>query len=308
MASALWSLGAAAQSVTVVNDDGTTHKFGADYVAGMTFEEVTSGYDIMVTDLDVDVYSSGNVGFHLSLSNGGKLDLDTYGPKTTQYLRAGTYEVTSNSPTGEFYIDPSPSWTYYMIDGAKKAVASGKLVITNKQEIYTLVLDMVMDDGTELKTQWSGKFPRTHYSEYFEMDMSSASYNENPQDAGHFYVKFNDSNYYVEMPLIFNCGSDATELLPGTYTVSKSDEAMTLKNSYISIYSPSSSPEINDGVVLVEKLDDGYFIDMQFLFDDGRHANFVYEGAITGTPTFNTESKAPAMKHPAAGFPFMKFK
>lgn len=48
MALALCPLGAAAQSVTVVMENGLSHKFGADYVQSMTFEQVSQGSDLKV--------------------------------------------------------------------------------------------------------------------------------------------------------------------------------------------------------------------------------------------------------------------
>ena len=72
MALALCSLDAAAQSVTVVMENGLSYKFGADYVQSMTFEQVSQGSDLKVNSLGTDVYSGGNATLTFDLSDGGK--------------------------------------------------------------------------------------------------------------------------------------------------------------------------------------------------------------------------------------------
>ena len=138
------------------------------------------------------------------------------------------------------------------------------------------------------------------YSEYFDLVLDKARYNENPQAPGTFYISFSDPDYYIEMPLIFFSGADATTLMPGTYIVGGTGD-MTVAGGVISMYRPSSNPAITEGIVTVEKNGDKYVMDMNLLFDDGRRPHFTLDAEITGTPTFTGTSSAPALKRPAGG-------
>ena len=139
MALALCSLGAAAQSVTVVLNDNTAHKFGADYIKEITFQEATSGDDQTVSSIGVDAYSGGNVTLTFNLPDGSSLVCDAYGPKTALYLMPGEYTVASSG--SEFWIDNS-SYSYYLKDDVKTALASGTMTVANEGAQYTITLHM----------------------------------------------------------------------------------------------------------------------------------------------------------------------
>lgn len=297
MALALCSLGAAAQSVTVVMENGLSHKFGADYVQSMTFEQVSQGSDLKVNSLGTDVYSGGNATLTFDLSDGGKLVCDLYGPADTQYLRPGEYVVTNTNQGNRVDIS---SYSYYEKEGARTALASGSLTVSNEQKVYTIDVNITLADGQEVKTRWSGTLPSATYSEYFDLVLDKAKYNENPQAPGTFYISFSDPDYYIEMPLIFFSGADATTLMPGTYIVGGTGD-MTVAGGVVSMYRPSSNPAITEGIVTVEKNGDKYVMDMNLLFDDGRRPHFTLDAEITGTPTFTGTSSAPALKRPAGG-------
>lgn len=297
MALALCSIGAAAQSVTVVMENGLSHKFGADYVQSMTFEQVSQGSDLEVNSLETDVYSGGNVTLKFNLSDGAVLECDTYGPSDTNYLRAGEYTVTSSASGNRVEIG---NYSSYKKDGQTVGLASGSLKVSNEQKVYTIDVDIVLADGQEVKTRWSGTLPSATYSEYFDLVLDKARYNENPQAPGTFYISFSDPDYYIEMPLIFFSGADATTLMPGTYIVGGTGD-MTVAGGIVSMYRPSSNPSITEGIVTVEKNGDKYVMDMNLLFDDGRHPHFTLDAEITGTPTFTGTASAPALKRPAAG-------
>lgn len=144
MALALCSLDAAAQSVTVVMENGLSHKFGADYVQSMTFEQVSQGSDLKVNSLGTDVYSGGNATLTFDLSDGGKLVCDLYGPADTQYLRPGEYVVTNTNQGNRVDIS---SYSYYEKEDARMALASGSLTVSNEQKVYTIDVNITLADG-----------------------------------------------------------------------------------------------------------------------------------------------------------------
>lgn len=232
MALALCPLGAAAQSVTVVMENGLSYKFGADYVQSMTFEQVSQGSDLKVNSLGTDVYSGGNATLTFDLSDGGKLVCDLYGPADTQYLHPGEYVVTNTNQGNRVDIS---SYSYYEKEDARTALASGSLTVSNEQKVYTIDVNITLADGQEVKTRWSGTLPSATYSEYFDLVLDKARYNENPQESGTFYISFSDPDYYIEMPLIFFSGADATTLMPGTYIVGGTGDMTVAQGSRIHV-------------------------------------------------------------------------
>lgn len=302
MALALCSLGAAAQSVTVVLNDNTAHKFGADYIKEITFQEATSGDDQTVSSIGVDAYSGGNVTLTFNLPDGSSLVCDAYGPKTALYLMPGEYTVASSG--SEFWIDNS-SYSYYLKDDVKTALASGTMTVANEGAQYTITLHITLADGGTVNATWNGELPS--YSQYFDLILNKSSYNENPQKPGCFYVKFSDPDWKIEMALTFQSDPSDKVLVPGTYTFPQDGE-MTFGDAGINMYSPSSSPKITDGVVTVEKEGEKYDITMNLVFDDGRNAHLTFSGEITGTPAFTEESAMPALRRQANGIRSIRIK
>ena len=277
-------LAASAQSIIVVDKDGTSHKFNADYVKDVHFVEVTPvAPAVDFTSIDLTVYSQGNV--LITLANGDdstKLELDTYGPTTAVYLMPGSYVVGGS---GDYRIDLG-SYTKVKVDGESKTLKSGTMTVANEGKEYTISVDFEMSDGTTLQGEYKGALPT--YSPVVEMTMSAASYNENPQAAGEFYVKMNDADWKVEMALDFFADTEATVLPAGEYTYSADNTPGTFsQKSYVDFYNPYSTNKMKGGTVNVAQEEGKYTITMNLELEDGRVCEFTYTGKITGEPTFN---------------------
>ena len=285
LSTVLCSFGASAQSVTVVKKNGTMHKFGTDYIQSMTFQEVEiPNSNLEFTEASIDAYSGGNFLLSLKADNGDLFELDAYGPKTAVYLHEGTYQIgTSTSP---FNID-NGSYSVATVGGTKLSFKEGALTVSMTEREYTLALKATLSDDSTVEGSWTGQLP--WYSKYAVLTMSQAEYNSNPNAPGEFYVKFNDTAYKCEMALdIFGQTADTT-LQPGTYTYSADAKEAGFFNSksYITLYKPYATSAISEGTVTVEREGDSYSINMYMTLEDGRIIDFEYDGAITGTPTFD---------------------
>ena len=302
LAAALCSFGAAAQSVTVVLNDGTQKKFGVDYVKEITFQEASSGEKVEFTNLGVEPYGGGNVELSFTTADGARLVCDTYGPSTATYLMPGVYTVKAD---GEFRVD-SGQYSSYSKDGISTTLASGSMTVSNDGPVYTIDVDINLTDGSNVAGTWSGEL--SAYSQYVEKTLNNAAYNANPGKAGEFYVKFNDTNYTVEMAIDFFGDPADTTLAPGTYVYSPEGGDMTFgPNSYVDIYNPTSNNRMSQGIITVEKEGNEYTIDMNLTFQDTRIATITFKGEISGTPTFETNLRN-MPRRPAKGLRTIKIK
>lgn len=289
LAMALGASGAMAQSVVVVLNDGTQQKFATDYVKEIYFTE--EGGPVEETPLLLsgkDVYGNGNAVLRFSpYTESLNVVLDIYGPTDATYLNPGTYEVAGgNTP---FTIGNNIQYSYieFVENGAGiVGLESGSAVVTMSEDyIYTIHMDFILADGSNFKGVFQGEIPG--YDPRLNYTLAAASYNENPQPAGDFYVKFNDADWKCEMAIDFMATPEATLLPAGTYTYSSTGGEMTFSSrSYLDTYNPNSNNRFTDGTITVAEDGGIYTIDMQLKLEDGRDATITYTGEISGTPTF----------------------
>lgn len=285
VAAAAVAASAVGQNVIVVMKDGTSHKFNADYLSEIRFTEAEENV-VNFTELGIDVYSYGNATLTFKDATGENVAVcDIYGPTDASYLTAGTYNVEKTYKP--FTVDPG--YSELTIAGETLDLASGTLEISVEGQEYTCKMDLFADNGQELIGKWSGKLDV--YSPWLAMEMTSASYNENEQLPGDFYVKFVGANGNWEMAIVFTANEEDTVLPTGHYTYS-ADAKLPFtfgSGSYLDMYRPYSSNRFLEGsTVDVEKDGDNYTITMALNLRDGRTADVSYKGQISGTPTFST--------------------
>lgn len=286
LAMGLITASASAQNVTVVMKDGTNHTFNADYLSEISFRDVPKGPETVVLEsLLVEPYSNGNVTLTFKNAEGNiECVTDLYGPKDTAWLRTGVYTVSGTNDA--YTIDPA--YSSVKIDGETKQITAGQLDVTLEGHVYSFAIELTLDDGSVFKGSYAGELDK--YVQWLKATLNKASYNENPQQSGNFYVKFSDADWKYEMALVFVGNPSDTELAPGAYSYSDAAMPGTISPaSYVDTYNPNANLRLVSGSkVVVEKNGANYDITMNLVLDDGRTADFTFNGEITGTPTFDT--------------------
>lgn len=273
---------ASAQSMTVVLTDGSTKKFGTDYVSQVTLREgQTDVPTVEMTQIKVEPYSGGNV--TLTLSNVDETtvySLDLYGPETAVYLHAGTYQ---GSFTGtEYYFDLKEDYTFVKINGQRMSVAAGTVTVSNVAKVYTVEAELTLSDGTITKGKYVGELAK--YSQYFTTAMNAAAYDDDAKRKGEFGVTFSDEDFTCEAYFDFYAAEDATTLPDGVYTYSEEHTPGTFsEKSYFETYAPYIHSALLEGSTITVE---GGKITFDLLIADGRKGEFEFNGTITGTPTF----------------------
>lgn len=276
---------ASAQSMTVVLTDGSTKKFGTDYVSQVTLREgQTDVPTVEMTQIKVEPYSSGNV--TLTLSNVDETtvySLDLYGPETAVYLHAGTYQ---GSFTGtEYYFDLKEDYTFVKINGQRMSVAAGTVTVSNVAKVYTVEAELTLSDGTITKGKYVGELAK--YSQYFTTAMNAAAYDDDAKRKGEFGVTFSDEFFTCEAYFDFYAAEDATTLPDGVYTYSEEHTPGTFsEKSYFETYAPYIHSALLEGSTITVE---GGKITFDLLIADGRKGEFEFNGTITGTPTFKSD-------------------
>ncbi len=275
-------LGMSAQSVIVVDKDGLSHKFGADYVKEIRVAEVAPEVpSVDFTSIAINVYNGTNILLSLATADGSvALALDTYMPATT-FLQPGVYNVDT---TSDYRVEPS-SYSTVSVGGETKTLASGTMTVSRDGDDYTIAVDFTMTDGDVVKGEYQGKLPA--FAPSLSMALSAAKYNDNPQAPGEFYVKFNDADYNVEMAIDFFADAKATVLPAGEYTYSESNAPGTFSaKSYVDLHVDHTNNKMASGTISVACEGEDYTITMNLVFVDTRTATITYSGKISGTPTF----------------------
>lgn len=283
LALGLATFGAVGQNVIVVMNDGTSQTFYADEIKELRFREVTETPPVEFKTIDVNAWSVSGVTLTFEDETGNvKFVTDLYGPAGEAYLHTGTYTCSTLGSSFTFDSD----YTEVTLGEAKHTVTDGTIDVSLSGKVYTFQINMTLDNGEEFNGSWSGELPK--YTPWITAEMSAAKYNENPQPAGTFYVKFNDADWTYEMALVFNADAAATALPAGTYKLSDLGGEGTLTSaSYVSISSPYSEVRLMDGSeVTVAKDGEDYDITMNLKLSDGRTGEFSYKGKISGTPSF----------------------
>ena len=285
LALGLITASASAQNVTVVMKDGTSQKFNADYLSEISFRDVPQGPETVVFEsIVVEPYSNGNVTLTFKNADGSvECVTDLYGSKTATWLQTGVYTVSN---TNDAYT-MDPAYSSVTSSGSKNVITGGQVGVTLDGHVFSFAIDLTLDNGTEFKGTYTGELDT--YVQWLKAELDKASYNENPQPAGNFYVKFSDPDWKYEMALVFIGNPSDTELAPGIYNYSETATPGTISPaSYVDAYRPNANMRLVSGSkVTVAKEGSDYTITMDLVLDDGRTADFTYKGEITGTPSFD---------------------
>lgn len=277
---------AVGQNVTVKMKDGSSHKFNADYLSELSFQDVVPETPpVVLNTVTVNVYGGGNVATTF-IGEGGNVEFkaDLYGPTDATHMNTGTYTyATTKAP---FTFDPQ--WSYLKINGEQKTFTAGEIVVSLEERTYTFDITLTLSDNTKYRAKYVGPLPK--YTPWIECTLSNASYNDRPQPAGDFYVKFNDAEYNYEMAMILTAQESDKTLPAGEYILSDTRAPFTISTaSYINQYSPFETLNLApDSKINVTKDGEDYIIVMDLNLSDGRPAKYTYQGPITGTPTFES--------------------
>ena len=198
--------------------------------------------DLDLTLYDVHPYSGGNVG--LKFKNGDNIiSLDTYCGTEATYLVPGTYTLAGS---GEMEIDNNPQYSYYQTglgaDQKKTGFKSGTMEVSVdvETEIYTIAVDLVVEDGTQLKGKWSGTL--TNYTPFIKVELTELN-QVDIDDAlpGEFYMRGHAAAYKYECVLDFITPAGSKTIPDGTYTLGDGETPGTYTtNSQIDQYNPSA--------------------------------------------------------------------
>lgn len=272
------------QNVIVVMNDGTSHKFNADYIKEIRFAEDQEENSILFTDIYLNNYGGGNFNMRLTDASGeNSADLDMWCPYESTSLPVGVYEV--NESGAVFTVDPS--WSSLIIGGEAAELASGSVTVSLEGKTYTVTVDVQSTDGKSLNGVYSGT--PSAFTPWLDLAMEKSWYVENEQAPGDFYVKFDGNGGNWDMAVLFTADTADTYLPEGTFTYSETRAPFTFgPASYLDMYRPYSTNRFLPGSEITVKKDgDNYVITMNMNLADGRTADITYNGQISGTPTFS---------------------
>lgn len=275
--------------VTLTDGREATLSYSGEITGTPNFDTGTIGDETLLDLVNTQVYSQGNATFVFrSDAEDLNVSLDLYGPTDAQYLYEGTYTI--DAACTPYTINSDARYTYLQKGDSEDhlGIQSGTATVTMTADyVYTIMMDFVMADGSTFKGNFTGEIPDYNPGKGIEITLSDAKYNDNPQPAGNFYVKFNDADWSCEMAIDFMSTPDATVLPAGTYTYSAEGGEMTFSSkSYLDIYTPYTSNRFTAGTITVAEENGVYAIDMDLTLEDGRNARLIYSGAISGTPVF----------------------
>lgn len=279
-----------AQNVIVVLKDGSSHKFNADYLQQIVFEEAAPTPETLeFKTVGVEAFSGGNVTLTLTDASGKNIAVvDLWGSTTAKWLEPGTYTLSdANSP---FSFDPS--YSAMTIDGEKSAPTEGSVTVSEADRVFTISVDLKDANGRSLAGEYVGALPS--YTQWLIASMDHAAFLDNPQPKGEFYIKLNnDYAPKYELALVLKADEEATSLPEGTYSIA---DGSILDKSYVDIFTPYASTRLLDGSsVTVSNSGNGYTLAMTLELNDGHTAEFSYTGQIAGTPSFISDEPQPEL-------------
>lgn len=284
LAAGLSTLCVIGQNVIVVMKDGTRHKFNADYVSELKFQDVAPETPpVEFKTLDVTPYSNGNVELAFTDEAGTTIcNLDLYGPTDAIWLHAGNYAFSTDYEPWTF----SQNYSSVTIAGTKHNVNGGNVVVTLADNVYTFDINLILENGESFKGKYTGVLGS--YTQDFSVTLDAAAYSSVAQPKGQFLVKFNDQAWNYEMGIYLVADQGASKLPAGEYTYSTVGIAgALLDTSTIDDFVTHSNLKAALGSKATVTVDgENYSIVMDINLTDGRTGHFTYEGTITGTPEF----------------------
>lgn len=280
------SVGIHAQTMVVVGNDGTQHKFNTDYIQEIVLEEgdLPEENDYAFATLVPELYGRGNATLTFTTADASAiLALDVYGSSEAQVLEVGEYVVGA---ADGLRISTDAQYTNFKKgDDAAVGVKSGKMTVSKNGTLYVIDIDVVLSDDAVVKGKYEGGV--TGYDGL--LTATSANYYENDYPQGQVYVKFYGDVRSMELAVMFVTDVTAAtgrELPAGTYSYSADGGAGTFgPSSYMDLFRPSiSNIKFAEGSVIeVSKDGDDYTISMTLKTSDNVEYAVTYTGVISAS-------------------------
>ena len=208
-----------AQSVVVIGKDGKITSFDAKDVKEITFEEKTEIDPLLFTSVSAETYGKEAV-LLFKTEDGVSVSLDVYTGDAT-YLKAGTYEVAAS---GTAYIGTDPGYTFVQNGTEKLTIKEGAMTVSNERNDYTISIDLILSDDSELKGEYKGEM--TDFCQYKTFVSTVAKQVEiNDAVPGEIYLKLNDDAWKYEMSLDFFVDPASKRLPAGVYELKEDPSA-----------------------------------------------------------------------------------
>lgn len=173
------------------------------------------------------------------------MQLDIYRPDSSDYIHTGVYTVTDGMD--DFNID-SNNWYTYISPAddmyERLSLESGTMTVSREGQIYTLLFDFVLDDGSTFKGDYIGElegFGGTPGVMILDNPTSVIEKTDvNDLIDGEHYLKLHDAGYGYEMVLDLYADPAEANLPAGTYSISNErvPGSLYFTRSSIDIYSP----------------------------------------------------------------------
>lgn len=270
--------GTYAQQVIVTNTEGVSTKFSANRVESITFTNVEDPTPETIQFVTAEVSgSSSSVYLTLTEESGNFFETYISSANGVTFLSEGVFTPDPyNSP---MTFDSDNRYTFYKEGETSTGVKSGTITVSRAAKIYTIVLDLVLEDERSFKGQYVGELP--NYSPILTAECSSAEgYDNNGRVAGEYYVKMHDVNWNWDIVFDFYADPTSTTLPAGVYTYSDTPAAGNYgPKSSISCYGPNFTLKPASPITVAY---DGSDIEISGVFNDevGREITVHYKGAI----------------------------
>ncbi|MCM1320119.1 MAG: hypothetical protein NC217_07015 [Muribaculaceae bacterium] len=246
------------------------------------YTEPGEDFTFNATACEAQSYGTRNVALVFSDANNTKLAFDLY-HDDNWYMQAGTYTIAGTA-NGEINKGDA-SYTYFTVGDVKYTLASGEVVFTLNDQVYTMVADIVLNDGKKLHATYTGTLscgPNTQ-----EFTLSKATYvTVNNPAANGFYYRFSDSGFKIEARIDFF--AEGTTTLPdGTYSFGDSGLNGTAQ-SLVDLYAPItlSSASFKSGMVTVATVDGNRVVTIEGVIgDENIPIKAVYTGSLPERPS-----------------------
>ncbi|MDE5790328.1 MAG: hypothetical protein K2H96_03755 [Muribaculaceae bacterium] len=276
---------AIAQSVVVIGKDGKITSFDAKDVREIIFEEKEEIEPLLFTAVSAEAYGKEAV-LVFSGEDGVSVSLDVYTGDAT-YLKAGTYEVAGS---GTAYIGTDPGYTFVQNGTDKLTIKEGTMTVSNERNDYTISIDLILSDDSELKGEYKGEM--TDFCQYKTFVSTAAKQVEiNDAVPGEIYLKLNDDAWKYEMVLDFFV-DPASKTLPSSVYDLKEEPAAPCygSKSEVSFYSPINTVIKITVPVTVESNGADTSISFELTGPDGAVYTMDYDGEIQYLASEENES------------------
>lgn len=268
------------QTVTILDKEGISHRFNADYVKEITFTKQAAAEPLTYTDVACTPYSGGECLLAFTGEDCPTVTLDVHGTPDALYLMTGEYTVAETGT--EMYIDPNPTWTNVEKGGQKLTVTGGKMTVEEGMEgQYDISCTLALSDGTDLSGQWTGLI--SNYGKIMNLNADTAKQIELRDAApGQIRLRFSNSvNYSYEATVDFYMPAGATVIPEGSYFWNADKTPSSIgPDSSIEIYTPYAQPKAVEGVAFVRA--DGMTVALDL--EDGRTVNIFFNGQVNYLP------------------------